>query len=160
MTIAAADVALGTARATLGNLRDRIRAGIATEQERQELTNARATFANAKNQRREVLAAFFEDATEGLSSNLRTKLARMRINAARDVPAPFTVIDATPIQWHRLRRALANERVAERLDIEPDPAMQALLTQIRSNHEVANALASLNANYNAINTLWKYEIGL
>ena len=53
----------------------------------------------------------------------------------------------------------ANERIAQKLDVGPDPDAQDLLAQLRAVTAVSTAKANLDANLATITSAWNQAVG-
>ena len=154
-----ADADYASARQERDQLKRTIQSGRATQEQVNAYPTAATGFAAAQAQRQDALDDISDAGTVSLSNSQRSALSAIRGNAGWDLPLEFLAVDRTEPQWVQLRDCLANERIAGRLDEDPDADAQTALTQLRSNQQVATARANLDANLAVVELAWVQAAG-
>jgi len=157
--LAQADQSFADAKAQCASLRKLIRSGQGTQDDLTAYTAAQAALASARSQRDGLLDDLFDDATANLTGDHRTTLTQIRGNSPWKLPLEFLVVERSESDWVTLRDALANERIAQKLDVDPDPDAQGLLTQLRAVTAVSTAKANLDANLATVTSAWDQAVG-
>ena len=147
-------------RAQLSALEQLIRSGLASQEQTAQLPLMHAQYNQATADLDGSLAAFFEAVTEPLPPDQRALLTTIHANAIWENAIEFNTIEMTEPQRVELRSALANERISAALDVDPDPADQAVLAQWRSTPQVSAALINAQANLELIKNAWNQAVGV
>jgi hypothetical protein len=157
--LANADVAFANARRESDRLERLIQSGKGTQEDVAAYQSAKAALDAATAQRAAALDAVLTAATASLPTAQRTALLTARANAAWNLPPEFLVVNRSQEDWVRLRDALANERIARKLDDQPDPAAQALLANWRAVPAVAMARSGLDTHLEQVRVNWNAAAG-
>jgi hypothetical protein len=153
--IAQSDAALAAARIGHDALKRKIESGQASQEEVASFPAAVQALGQATAQRDLLLEGLFDAATASLAPSKKATLSTMRqARKLWDQDWPYLTIAMGEPERVQLRDALANERIAAAAGEPPDPDAQALLQQVRAIPEVAAAIASLQANLEAVNAAW------
>lgn len=152
------DAQVAENRAQVAELTGAVRAGIATEQEHDQLDQAAADLATHQAGADAILDDCREATDEVLSTAQQAALQTMHANRNREVPIEFTIAERAENDWIKLRSAVAHVRQCETHNIESDPDLHAFLDACQSEPDVAAAKATLDANLDAITFSWKQAI--
>lgn len=155
-TLATADAAYTTARRDSDQLRRTIAAGLATQEDHAAYATAETNMDNAAASIEGVLNALYAAAVADLPQGVQDNLDTIVLNTRWDVPIQYKTINRSEAQWVTLREALANDRICDELEEEPDPNLQSTLSQ--ANSDAAAASVALQANLTNINTEWNDAI--
>ena len=117
-----------------------IRAGKPPENE--VLTAHAATLSSAASSRNSYQTAALDAALTHLTEDQRTRLATIRGNTSREVPAAYCLVTRTDAEWIALRTALAAERQATARSESPAGAVSSLLATVRAEGATATALSN------------------
>jgi hypothetical protein len=100
-------------------------------------------------------SSLLQAATDGLSSEAIAKLGNYIAASARAVPCPFRVESHTDDEWAGIEKALVAESRALRLNAQPADAPAALLSGVRSDPAVAQAVTSFDGNIAALRAVFQ-----
>ncbi len=153
------DQAVGQARHARDAAERKIQSGKASAGEVAAFPGLEQAFASASAARDTAVDGLFASAAAGLSPTQRATLAAIRANAHWKLPTEFLVVERTEAEWVELRAALANERIAARNEVAPNPQCQALLGTARANPAVAAAKTALDANLASVKQSWDTVTG-
>ena len=153
-----ADASCASARPQVDSLEHLVQSGQGSEQDASDLVAARTNLANALAARSSVLNDFFTAGTASLNQTQKNLLSKLRSNHDWEVAMEFQTIDRAEAHWVQLRNALANERIALTENGNPDPDIQALLTQLRADPTVSTAKTNLTNNLASATIAWNNAI--
>ena len=149
-----ADASYATARAEVDELSRIVASGTASEEEVEDLAEAKTALAAAETAQATALTALFTAGKADLSGGVQTILGTLRSNLGQDAPTEFGTITRTDEEWLRLKRLLAHERVCAKTGDTPDSEAVAELAELRSNETVALAKTNLQTNLVTVKTAW------
>jgi len=153
-----ADTAYTAARRQRDQLKRTIQSGRASQEQLEAYPGAQGQFAQARAQRQAAIDDIFTAGTVSLSNSQRGTLTALRGHADWDLPLEFLVVDRSEADWVQIRDGLANERIAAKLDEDPDANAQTALSQFRGNPMVTTARANIDANLAVVELAWQQAL--
>ena len=157
-TMRALDIAYVDARRTADQLRRKVRSGLASAAEVQQLATAKQTLASAESARSDHIDQVRAAALAGVSTAKAAILDTVFANQRWRFPVEFLVEDRTEVEWVQLRDALATERIAAKYG-EPFPAaVQTELATMRGRSNVAAAKVNLDTYLASVQTTWNAAV--
>lgn len=151
----AADAEYATQKVLVDQLRRKVRSGLATQEEVQDLATAKAALATATTTRDTAVQSLFDAATANLDEGVVTTLETIRANRSWKLPVEFLTGSRTQQEWVDLRAALANERISAGYPGEEiDPECATLLSTCRGEQCVSNARSNLDTHCGHIQAQW------
>ncbi len=137
----------GTARGNVARLTHQIQGGAGSAEDLTALAAAQSALTTALAQKQAFLNAAFSEgasAVNGGGGHVITLLDTVRANSrAWDIPASYLGDNRSERDWVNLRDALANDRIAAKLNLEPNPTCHELLLTAQATTNAANAFANL-----------------
>jgi len=131
-----------------------VRSGTSTSQQRAALVAAKAAEQAAGADLASAIAAVFDSATDGMPGNLVQGLDRIRSNTAHELPAWHLTTVREDRDWLAIRRAVASERIHQRLGEPVPPEVQAILLAASADPNVAAAKVSFETNGPDVAAAW------
>ena len=159
MAIELADAAHADAKLQANQLKRVIQSGQATSDQITAYPVATVQLSQCKMQCQALLDDVVNTAISSLTNSQKSTLAAIRANRQWDLPSEFLVVDREEADWVHLRDCLANERIAEQLEEDPDPDAQAALAEYRSDPAVATATTNLDINLSVVTAVWDQAVG-
>lgn len=154
IALEAADAAHSSARQTHHELQRLVTSGLGTDEEVTALTAAEAALASTASALDAVLASARSAGAAELTGGQQATLSSLYANRDRRLPTQFLVLELEDADWLTLRDALADEKAAPKLGLEPNTELQTFLTAKRADEAVAAAKANLDSNLTAIQAAW------
>lgn len=152
-----ADDAAAAATAQVDTLRALAQRGLASQQDLQDLAQARAAHSAALATQAARLAAVAAAAGEHLTQQQLDTLAALAAAPLRAEPALGAVM-RTDADWLAIRTALANERIAAAAGETPHEACQDLLEAVRGDNAVTHAAHNLHHNLGGVQSHWAQAV--
>ena len=144
------------AAAACQQLEDRIRQGLATQEEAASLASVRHARDVALDGRDGLMGAFFSIVTAGLTNDQRSKLELGQQHRRWSVPLEYRMLDLSEAQAVTLRKQLAIKRIAAAKGVE----VQGALTIGEALSATADSLRdSMQASTSEIQVVWDAILG-
>jgi hypothetical protein len=153
-----ADTDAGTARATCDRLQRLVDSGLANEADVAALEAANAALTNAMIAQNQILTGLYDAAIDGLGEPQSVALAVMKANGTWDLPIQYLAVNRNEPQWVGLRDDLANLRIAEQLEEEPDPTCLQDVNTANADPAVSAAATNLENGLALVKQAWDVAI--
>ena len=153
-----ADADFAAARVSCDRLERTIQSGRGSAADATAYQSALSDFQAAEAAREAALHDFCVAGVLGLSGSRMQTLGTILGNRDWSVPVEFKTVDRSEEEWVALKKALANERIMNKLGEAPDPAHQAFLASLRSDSAVALARSNLDANLDSLRVAWNAAV--
>jgi hypothetical protein len=153
--IAAAESRIFLARAGVAMLENRRQPASSAE----EIATAAAELDSARSAYASLQAELFQLVIQGLPTEQRSALTRVRSNRQWGVPVQYLVTDRLPAEWVRLRDALAAAKDATAHQRPVDAAAQATIASAESDPATAGAMQALQAHRTQCRGAWSQAVG-
>ena len=121
-------------------------AGQITVQQTAELTAARTQLATARAARTAAVDAIWDVAAEELAQATQVRLAHLAGNCEQRLPMNLRALDCTPGEFGALENAHTSVRVANQLEIDPDPAAVSMLADAQAEPAASAAAGWMASN--------------
>ncbi|MEX2217665.1 MAG: hypothetical protein WD749_02805 [Phycisphaerales bacterium] len=136
-----AEQAWASAKAEVDRLTKLVRGG--KHDQLNALTAARTAFTAADEERQGLLDNFYNASAGDLQEGKLTVLQTLKDHRMWDMPKQYLAAGRTEPEWVQLRDALANHRIAEARNEEPDPGAHTFLLSVQAEPAVSAAATNL-----------------
>ncbi len=121
-------------------------AGVATQEQVNQLATARNQLVAARAAREVAVAEVWEVATDELGGEVVARLEHLRTTSSRPLLPSLRALTYEPQGWGALENAYTSVRVAEALEMDPDPAAEAIVTTASAQPAATTAAGWLASN--------------
>jgi hypothetical protein len=148
------DAAYAAARGDRDSLRRKVRSGLASAEEVQQLAVAKASLATAESNRDAYLDALRGAALATLSAAESADVSQIVANSNWKFPTELLLEDRTEAEWVALRDALAAERIHLKAGETVPSSVATALATARQTTEASTARTNLDTYLAAVQTAW------